>query len=67
MDKTKLDSSYPNPPLKVSGYQYPPYHKYRNKYDGGKIAFLREGIIATRLGDFEGDTTETIRLKLTII
>ena len=66
IDETKLDSSYPDPQLKISGYQYPPYRKDRNKYGGGKTVFLREGLIGKRLRDFEGDTTETICLELTI-
>ena len=60
MGKTKLDSSYPNPQLKNLGYQYPPCRKDRNKYGGVKIGFLRVGLIAKRLRDFEGDTTEII-------
>ena len=65
IDETKLDSSYPDPQLKTSGYQYPPYRKDRNKY-GGKIVFLREGLTARGFRDFGRDTTETICLELTI-
>lgn len=66
IDETNLDSSYPGLQLNISAYQYPPYHKDRNKYGGGKILFLREGLIATRLRNFEGDTSENICLEPTI-
>ena len=65
IDETKSDSSYHDPQLKISGYQYPPYRKNRNKYGGGKIVFLREALMAKRVRDFEGDTTEIICLELT--
>ena len=52
--------------MNISGYQYPPYHKDRSKYGGGKIVFLRENLIARRLRDFEAGTTENICLELTI-
>ena len=64
--KTKLDSSYPDLQLKVLGYQNLPYSKNWNKNDGGKIVLLQEGLIARRLKDFEGDTTEVICLELTV-
>ena len=66
IDETKLDSSYPGPQLKISGYRYPPYRKDQSKYVCGKIVSLREGLIARRFRDFEGDTTEIICLELTI-
>ena len=52
--------------MKISGYQYPQYRKDRNKYGGGKNAFLREGLRARRIRDFEVDTTGTIFLELTL-
>ena len=64
--ETKLNSPYPDPQLKVSGYQNPQYRKDRNKCGGGKNAFLTEGLITRRISNFEGDTTGTIFLELTL-
>ena len=52
--------------MKILGYQYPQYRKDRNKYGSGKTVFLKEGLIARRFRDFEGDTPEIICLELTI-
>ena len=40
--------------------------KDRNKYGGGKIVFVKEGLIARRLRDFDEDTTEITCLEPTI-
>ena len=66
IDETKLDSSYPDPQFKISSYQYPPYRREQHKYGGGEIVFLKEGLIEGRLRDFEGDTTDTICLKIIV-
>ena len=39
------DSSYTDPELKNSSYQYPPYRKDQNKQVGSKIVFLKVGLI----------------------
>ena len=66
IDGTKLDSSYPEAQFEITGYQYLPYRKDKNKNGGGKIAFTREGLITKRLKAFEGDISETISLEVTI-
>ena len=66
VDETKLDSSYPDAQLKIPGYQYTLYCKDRNKNGGDKIVFIRKGLITKRLKAFEGDTSETICLEVTI-
>ena len=66
IDETKLDSSYPDAQFEIPGYQYPPYRKDRNKNGGGKIVFIREGLITKRLKAFKGDISETICLEVMI-
>ena len=65
-DEKKLDSSYPDAQFEIPGYQYPPYHKDRNKNGRFKIVFIREGLINKRLKAFEGDISESICLEVTI-
>ena len=60
VDETKLDSSYPNAQFHIDGYQFPPFRKDRNKYGGGKMVYIREGIIAKRLENLEGKHSETV-------
>ena len=64
--ETKLDSSYPDAQFQIPDYQYPPYRKDRNKNGGGKIVFIRKGLITKRLKAFEGDISEMICLEVTI-
>ena len=45
VDKTKLDSSYPNAQFHIDGYQFPSFRKDKNKYGGGKMVYIRDGII----------------------
>ena len=66
VDETKLDSSYPDSQFHIDGYQFPPFRKDRNKYGGGKIVYVREGFIAKRLANLEGNTSGTICFEVTI-
>ena len=66
VDETKLDSSYPNAQLHIDGYQFPPFLKDRNNYGGGKMVYIRDGILAKRLENLEGKHSETICLELTV-
>ena len=45
VDKTKLDSSYPNAQFHIDGYQFPSFRKDKNKYGGRKMVYIRDGII----------------------
>ena len=65
-DETKLDSSYSNAQFHLDGYQFPPFRKDINKYGGGKVVYIRDGIIAERLENLEGKHSETICLELTV-
>ena len=66
IDKTKLDSSFPNHQFKTEGYQFPPLRRDRNPKEGGKMVFVREGFIAKQIKNFETKNSETICLELTI-
>ena len=66
VDETKLHSSYPDSQLHVDSYQFPPFRSDRNKYGGGKIAYVREGFMAKKLGNLEGNTAEIVCIKVTI-
>ena len=66
VDETKLCSSYPNAQFHIDGYQFPPFRKDRNKYRGGKVVYIRDGIIAKCLENLEGKHIETICLEFTV-
>ena len=66
VDETKLDSSYPDSQFHIDGYQFPPFCRDRNKCGGGKIVYVRQGFIAKRLLNLEGNASETICIKVTI-
>ena len=63
VDETKIDSSYPHAQFQINDYQFPPFRRDRNKYEGGKIMFIRQGL---RLPKFETKVSETICVELTI-
>ena len=62
----KLDPSYPDSQFHIDGYQFPPFRRDRNKRGGGKIVYVRNGIIAKRIKQFEEGFGETICLEFTL-
>ena len=66
IDETKLDNSYPNKQLKIEGYQFPPFREDRKYGGGGKIVYVKDGLIVNRLTEFETNISESICLELTI-
>ena len=66
VDETKLDSSFPNSQFRINGYIFPPYRRDRDKHGGGKMDFIREGLITKRLENFETKLSERICLELTV-
>ena len=66
IDETKLDSSYPDAQFKIDGYQFPPLRRDRDKNGGGKMVFIKEGLIVNRLIELETTISETICLELVI-
>ena len=66
VDEIKLDSSYPDAQFQIIDYQFPPFRRDRNKYGGGKIVYIRQGLITRRLPKFETKVSETICVELAI-
>ena len=66
VDETKLDNSFPDQQFKIEGFQFPPFRRDRNKFGGGKIVYVKDGLIANRLTEFETAESETICLESTI-
>ena len=48
-DETKLDAFFPDAQFHIEGCQYPPFRQDCDKNDGGKMIFIREGLIAKTL------------------
>ena len=65
VDETKLDSSFPNSQFRIDGYIFSPYRRDRDNHGGGKMVFIREGLITKRLENLETKLSETICLELT--
>ena len=66
IDETKIDSSFPDSQFYIEGYQFPPFRKDRNKHGGGKIVYIKNGIIAKRILNLEGNFCEIICIEITI-
>ena len=66
IDETNLDTSFPDSQFKIDGYQFPLLRKYRDSKGCGKIVYVREGIVATRLSHCESLSIESVCLELTI-
>ena len=45
---------------------FPPYRRDRDNHGGGKMVFIREGLITKRLENLETKLSETICLELTV-
>ena len=66
IDETNLDNSFPDSQFFIENYQFPPFRRDRNSKGGGKIVYVRQGIISKRFKNFESKTVETIWIELTI-
>ena len=66
IDETKIDESFPDSQFFIENYQFPPYRRDRNSKGGGKIVYVRQGLISKRLKSFESKNIETICIELTI-
>ena len=60
IDVTKHDESFPDAQFHLEGYQQPAFRKDRNKNGGGKIVYVKEGLIAKRILEYENINIETI-------
>ena len=65
-NKTKLDKSFPSAQLHIEGYQYPAFRKDYNKNGGGKIMYVKEGLIAKRILEYKNINIETIGIEITL-
>ena len=66
IDETKLDESFPDAQFHIKGYQYPAFRKDHNKNGGGKIVYVKEGLIANRTLEYENINIETNCIEITI-
>ena len=60
------DSSYLDSQFHIDGYQFPLFRRDRNKYRGGRIVYVRKVLIAKRLLNVKGNTSDTIYIEVTI-
>ena len=71
IDETKLTSDFTTAQFHIEGYQYPPFRRDRIQpisnrgFGGGKIVYIKEGIICNRLEKYETEHAETIAIDLT--
>ena len=56
IDKTKLDSSFPNSQFKIDRYIFPPYRRHTDNHGGGKLLFVREVMITKKASKFRHKT-----------
>ena len=66
IDETKFDESVSDFQFHMENYQFPPFRRDRNSKGGGKLVFLKNGLIAERVKDLETKVSETICIELTI-
>ena len=66
IDETKLDESFPNSQFILENFQFPPFRRDRNSKGGGKLVYVKQGIIVKRLENLETKFSETIWIELTI-
>ena len=66
IDETKIDESFPDFQFQMENYQFPPFRRDRNSHGGGKIVFIRKGLIVKRLISLESPIIESICLELTL-
>ena len=60
IDETKLDESFPNSQFILENFQFPPFRRDRNSKGGGKLVYVKQGIIVKRLENLETKFSETI-------
>ena len=66
IDETKLDQSFPDSQFYIENYQFPPFRRDRDSKGGGKMVFIKNGLIVKRIKDLETKISETICIELTI-
>ena len=66
VDETKLDDSFSNPQFILEIFQFPPFRRDRHSKGGGKLVYIKQGIIAKILESLETKFSQTICIELTI-
>ena len=66
IDETKIDCSFPDSQFYIEGYQFTPFRRDRDINGGCKIVYIKNGIIAKRISNLEGISTEIICIDITI-
>ena len=66
IDETKLDESFPEFQFHIENYQFSSFRRDRNSKGGGKLVFVKKGLISKRVKDLEIKLSETICIELTI-
>ena len=66
VDETKLGDSFPNSQFILENFQFPPFGRDRNSKGGGKLVYVKQGVIAKRLENLETKFSETTCIELTI-
>ena len=71
IDETKLSPDIPTSRIHINKYQFPPLRRDRpqkspNSFGGGKVVYIREGLITKRLTELETKTAETICIELSL-
>ena len=65
-DEIILDDSFPNPQIILEYFQFPSFRRDQNSKGGGKLVYVKQGIIAKRLENLETKFSETIYIELPI-
>ena len=65
-DETKLDENFPDFQFHMENNQLPSFQRDQNSKGGGKLVFVKNGLIVKRVKDLETKVSETICIKLTI-
>ena len=71
LDETKLTYDFTDAQLGIKGYQHPPLRRDRPiihpcSFGGGKLVYIKDGLITNRLKNFETPNAETICIELII-
>ena len=62
----KLNELFPDAQFHIECYQYPGSRKDGNENGGGKIVYVKEGLIAKSVLEHENINIETICIEITI-
>ena len=64
LDETKLDDSFRDSQFVLEHFQFPSFHRDQNSKGGGKLVYVKQGIIAKRLENLETNFSVTVCIEL---